>query len=54
MVFRDNPVRRQISRMGILSLSAHRRITLKNPMSITPITPDTYGQGQGRTWVSSQ
>ena len=54
MVLRDSPVRLAISRMGILSLNAHRRITLKNPISITPITPDTSGQGQGCTWVISQ
>ena len=31
MVFRDSLARREISRMGILSLNAHRRITLENP-----------------------
>ena len=54
MVLRDSPVRRAISRMGILSRKAQRRMTLKNPMSITPITPDELRQGQGSTWVSSQ
>ena len=54
MVLRDSPVRRAISRMDILSRIAQRRMTLKNPMSITPIAPDKSRQGQGSTWVSSQ
>lgn len=54
MVLRDSPVRRAISRMGILSRKAQRQMTLKNPMSITPITPDKSRQGQGSTWVNSQ
>ena len=33
------PVRRAISRIGILSRNAQRRMTLKNPMSITPCLP---------------
>ncbi len=47
MVFRDNPVCRSISRMGICSRWCHRRMTLNNSMSITPITP-TVPSG---TWV---
>lgn len=36
MVLRDNPVRREISRIGIPSRKAQRRMTLNNAMSITP------------------
>ena len=36
MVFRDNPVRRDISRIGIRSRKDQRRITLNKSMSITP------------------
>jgi hypothetical protein len=54
MVLRDSPIRRAISRIGILSLNAHRRITLKNLMSITLISPNTSYQEQGCTWVISQ
>ena len=54
MALRDSPVRRAISRMGILSRKAKRRMTLKNPMSINLITPDEFRQGHGSTWVSSQ
>ena len=54
MVLRDRPVRRAISRIGILSRNAQRRITLKNPMSITPCLPDQTRQGSVFTWVNSQ
>lgn len=36
IVFRDKPVRRSISRIGIPSRKCQRRITLNNAMSITP------------------
>jgi transposase-like protein len=45
VVERGYAIRREISRMGILSLKAHRRIMLKNPMSITPMTPEKSRQG---------
>ena len=54
MVLRDRPVRREISRIGILSRNAQRRITLKNPMSITPYLPDQIRQGNVFTWVNSK
>ena len=54
IVLRDKPVRRAISRIGISSRNAQRRITLKNPMSITPYLPDQKRQGSGFTWVNSQ
>ena len=54
MVLRDRPVRRDISRIGILSRNAQRRMTLKNPMSITPYLPDRIRQGNVFTWVNSQ
>ena len=54
IVFRDTPVRRAISRMGISSRNAHFRKILKNPMSITPDAPNCFAQGQGCTWVNSQ
>lgn len=54
VVLRDSPVRRTISWMGILSRNAQRRMTLKNPMSITPTTPDKSCQGHASTWVKSQ
>jgi len=44
MVLRDNLVRRAISRISISSRNAQRRITLKNPMSITPYLPDQIRQ----------
>jgi hypothetical protein len=44
---------RKISRMGILSGSAHFLITLKNPVSITPIAPNWFKPGQGCTRVNS-
>ena len=46
--------RREISRIGILSRNAQRRITLKNPMSITPYLPDQIRQCNVFTWVNSQ
>ena len=54
MVLRDSPVRRAISRIGILSRNAQRLMTLKNPMSITPNPPEQKRQGYVFTWVSSQ
>ena len=54
MVLRDSPVRRAISRIGILSRNAQRRMTLKNPMSITPNLPEQKRQGHVFTWVNSQ
>jgi hypothetical protein len=36
IVFRDNPVRRDIARIDSLSRKAQRRMTLNNAMSITP------------------
>lgn len=54
MVLRDNPVRRAISWIGMLSRNAQRRITLKNPISITPYLPDQIRQGNVFTWVKSQ
>ena len=54
MVLRDSPVRREISRIGILSRNAQRRMTLKNPMSITPNLPKRNRWGNVFTWVNSQ
>jgi len=54
IVLRDKPVRREISRIGILSRNAQRRMTLKNPMSITPNLPEQKRQGHVFTWVNSQ
>ena len=54
MVLRDKPVRRAISRIGILSRNAQRLMTLKNPMSITPNLPEQKRQGHVFTWVNSQ
>ncbi|HEY8163346.1 MAG TPA: hypothetical protein VIF34_13935, partial [Methylocystis sp.] len=54
MVFRDKPVRREISRIGICSRNAQRRITLNNAMSITPSAPAEISQGGFKTWVNSQ
>lgn len=46
MVFRDRPVRRAITRIGILSHNAQRRTTLKKTMSITPYLPQPNPSGQ--------
>ena len=54
MVLRDSPMRRAISRIGILSRNAQRRMTLKNPISITPNPPEQKRQGHVFTWVNSQ
>jgi hypothetical protein len=54
IVFRDNPVRRDISRIETRSLNAQRRITLNNAMSITPWTPAEASRGEVQTWVKSQ
>jgi hypothetical protein len=56
IVLRDNPVRRSISRIGILSRKCQRRITLNNAMSITPSPDDNPAQPGERvqTWVTSQ
>lgn len=54
IVLREMPVRRAISRMGILSRSAHFLITFKNPMSITPYASSWFKPRQGCTWVNSQ
>jgi hypothetical protein len=40
--------------IGILSRNAQRRMTLKNPMSITPCLPEQNRQGNVFTWVNSQ
>jgi hypothetical protein len=40
IVFRDNPVRRSISRIGTCCRKCQRRITLNNALSITPGFPD--------------
>jgi hypothetical protein len=45
-VLRDRPVRRAISRTVIPSRNHHRRITLNNATSITPLSP---ARGAGRT-----
>jgi hypothetical protein len=37
-----------------LSRKAQRRITLKNPMSITPNLPEQKRQGSVSTWINSQ
>jgi hypothetical protein len=44
IVFRDKPVRREISRIESWSRNAQRRITLNNAMSITPSTPAENSQ----------
>ncbi|MEZ5715896.1 MAG: ABC transporter permease subunit [Paracoccaceae bacterium] len=36
------------------SRNAQRRMTLKNPMSITPYLPEQNRQGNVFTWVNSQ
>jgi len=53
-IIQGSPVRRAISRIGILSRNAQRRMTLKNPMSITPNLPEQKRQGHVFTWVNSQ
>ncbi len=53
IVFRESPVRRAISRIESSSRNAHRRITLSNAMSITPLPP-LLQLGDDRTWVTSQ
>ena len=54
MVFRDKPVRRAISLIGICSHNAQRLMTLKTPMAITPNPPDQSRQGSVFTWVNSR
>src|SRR6185503_5531771 len=54
IVLRDSPVRRAISRIGIPSRNAQRRMTLSNAMSITPRPPDPISQGRVQTRVTSQ
>src|SRR5690606_3496908 len=51
---RDNPVRREISRIECPSRRCQRRITLSNAMSITPNSPALIKQGQVQTWVTSR
>jgi hypothetical protein len=54
-VLRENPVRRDISRMLIPSLRCHRLITLNNATLITPVSPAQCGAGQfdyvGQIWM---
>lgn len=45
---------RAISRMRVLSSSAHIPITLKNLISITPCAASWFKLGKGCTWVKSQ
>lgn len=54
IVLRDCPMRRSISRIGILSRKCQRRITLNNAMSITPSSPDSKARIEFRTWVTFQ
>ena len=53
-VFRDNPVRRTISRIGIPCRKRQRRITLNKSILITPHPPKPVGQGVVQTWDKSQ
>jgi len=54
IVFRDKPVRRAISRIGIRSRKCQRRITLSNAMSITPVSLAAHSKERVKTWVKSQ
>lgn len=67
MVLRDSPVRRailsyrhfitQCPLSGFASKplpGSERRMTLKNPISITPNPPEQIRQGSVFTWVNSQ
>ena len=66
MVFRDNPLRLQISRIGSPSRNRHLRITLNNATSITPLSParvagrsvssrgSNFDANIGLRWVSFQ
>jgi hypothetical protein len=54
MVFRDKPVRREISRIESGSRNAQRQITLNNAMSVTPSTHAENSHGGFKTWVNSQ
>jgi hypothetical protein len=54
IVFRDKPVRREISSIDSRSRNAQRQITLNNSMLIGPMPPAENSRGEVKTWINSQ